>query len=193
MFGLVFAPEIGSRDFWGHCDLDVVWGDIRAFMRPEILEGHDIVTSRVGRISGHFCLFRNRPEWNTLYRGIPGVERLARDAAHRNVDEMRMTELLRRHPAGRLARSLRRWATGRALPRVYWHATLTTSGANQRLLLADPGRSYRWRGGKTFDAGGTEMMYLHFHQLRGTMRTIDFGAEDAPGEFRLTPAGIFAG
>ena len=108
-FGLVFAQEIGPRDFWGHCDLDVVWGDIRAFMRPEILEGHDIVTSRVGRISGHFCLYRNRPEWQTLFREIPGVTRLAQDAEHRNIDEMQMTELLRSHQASRGARSLRRW------------------------------------------------------------------------------------
>jgi hypothetical protein len=192
-FGLVFAQEIGTRDFWGHCDLDVVWGDIRVFMRPEILEGHDIVTSRVGRISGHFCLYRNRPEWKTLFREIPGVTRLAQDAEHRNIDEMQMTELLRSHQASRGARSLRRWATRRALPRVYWHATLTTSGANQRLLLADPALRYWWRDGKTFDAGGTEMMYLHFHQLHRTMTTIDFGYEDAPGAFRLEPAGIFTG
>jgi hypothetical protein len=192
MSGLIFEKELHAFDFWGHCDLDVVWGDIRAFMSPDIMTRHDIITSRRGRISGHFCLFRNRPEWSTLFREIPDLQRLVQDTKHRNIDEKHLTELLKRYPSNRLVRFLRGWATGRAQPRVYWQANLTTNGAHQRLLLANPALGLRWCDGKAYDSTGKEMMYLHFHKMKQAMRTIDFSFEDAPREFKINSRGIFA-
>jgi hypothetical protein len=69
---------------------------------------------------------------------------------------------------------------------------MTTSGKHQRQMLANPSLSMRWRDGRTYGVHGEEMMYLHFHSIRKGMKGIDFGYGDAPREFAVSPAGIFA-
>lgn len=67
-YGQVFAEHLRSYDFWGHCDLDVLWGDLRSFITEEILEKYDRVLIR-----GHLSLYLNTPQINAAYKlPIPG-------------------------------------------------------------------------------------------------------------------------
>lgn len=54
VYGLVFQDFISEYDFWGHCDPDVIWGDLRKFITNEVLESNDKVYTR-----GHLTLYRN--------------------------------------------------------------------------------------------------------------------------------------
>ena len=63
-YGELFAEELRGYDFWGHCDLDLMWGDIRTFLTPEVLASHD----KIGFV-GNCTLYRNTPENNARYRG----------------------------------------------------------------------------------------------------------------------------
>ena len=65
-FGEAFADLLAGYDLWGFCDLDVLWGDIRAFFPDEILRGYPRILTR-----GHCSLFRSDPETNALYRTLP--------------------------------------------------------------------------------------------------------------------------
>jgi hypothetical protein len=193
MYGLIFQQELQGYDFWGCCDMDIVWGSIKAFVTTSVLEGHDVITSRVGRISGHFCLFRNRPEWATLFRRVPNVAgRLAESDRYTGIDENGLTDVLQGYQSSRFRRFWTSRVRGLPLPRVYWERVLTSSGKHQRQMLADPSLRMRWREGRTFGAHGEEMMYLHFHDVRKYMKGIDFGYGDAPREFTVSPAGIFS-
>ena len=52
-FGLLFEDYLDGVDFWGHCDVDVVWGNIRKFLATdEILSRYDVVSPRRRRIAG---------------------------------------------------------------------------------------------------------------------------------------------
>ena len=62
-YGELFADELGSYDYWGYMDNDVVWGDLRAFLTDEVLEAYDKLYTL-----GHLTLFRNVPEITSLYR-----------------------------------------------------------------------------------------------------------------------------
>lgn len=53
-YGLILQNEIQGYDFWGYCDNDVIWGDIRRFLTEEILDGKEKVLSR-----GHLSIYRN--------------------------------------------------------------------------------------------------------------------------------------
>jgi len=66
-YGLLFQELIEGYDFWGHGDVDMIYGDIRSFMTEQLLRSHDIVNNRHDYISGAFCLFRNTNELNTLF------------------------------------------------------------------------------------------------------------------------------
>lgn len=62
LYGKTFADELKGYDFWGHCDIDVIWGDIKKFITDEMLEKYD----RIGTY-GHFTLYRNCVHMNNLY------------------------------------------------------------------------------------------------------------------------------
>lgn len=62
-FGEIFEEELKGYDFWGHCDLDMMWGNIRHFLTDEVLEKYD----RVG-YQGHSTLYKNNADINSKYK-----------------------------------------------------------------------------------------------------------------------------
>lgn len=66
-YGFIFSDIIKKYDFWGHGDIDVVYGNIRSFMTNDILENYDIISSRHDYITGSFCLYKNNEQMNTLF------------------------------------------------------------------------------------------------------------------------------
>lgn len=193
MYGCIFENELKDYDFWGCCDMDVVWGDIRRFITSDILKHHDVITSRIGRISGHFCLFRNRRDWNELFRRIPNIAECVEDNSNcRRIDEDGLTNLLQGYQNSCFRSFFARHVHKLSIPRVYWDRVLTTSGKHQRQMLAAPSLHMRWCDGNVYGVHGEDMMYLHFHSIRKGMKNIDFGLEDAPREFVITTNGLFA-
>lgn len=69
-YGEIFQEYIKEYDFWGYCDIDLIWGDIRKFLTNEILDKYD----KIGSL-GHSTLYRNVEEVNLRYRlPLDGVE-----------------------------------------------------------------------------------------------------------------------
>lgn len=66
-YGLLFPEIIEDYEFWGHADIDVVYGDIRNFLTEELLQEYDVISCRHDYITGTFCLFRNNEIMNTLF------------------------------------------------------------------------------------------------------------------------------
>lgn len=62
-YGEIFAKELQGYEFWGDCDIDLVWGNIRKFYTDDILERYE----KIG-FNGHSMLFRNTPQVNARYR-----------------------------------------------------------------------------------------------------------------------------
>lgn len=62
-YGDIFAKELEGYDFWGHCDLDLVWGNIRKFITDDLLEKYDKIGNQ-----GHSTLYKNSVEINRRYR-----------------------------------------------------------------------------------------------------------------------------
>lgn len=62
-YGEALAEDLKDYDFWGHCDCDLIYGNIRKFMTEEILSAYPRILN-----SGHTILYRNIPEVNSYYR-----------------------------------------------------------------------------------------------------------------------------
>jgi hypothetical protein len=193
-YGEIFAEELCDYAFWGHCDLDLVWGRIRARVTEDILNSFDIITSRPLRISGHFCLFRNLPEINQTFRWIPRWQQMMLREAICAIDERHITDYLHVHSKPNWIVRLKQRIMGKQAvqPRVYWEQHWTTSGAHQRTMPKGSGRQWIWEQGRAFDADGEEKMYLHFHLLKASMRSIDFMYGNAPDRFVIDATGIYA-
>ena len=58
-YAIIFADLIKGYDFWGYCDLDLVFGDTKRFLTDKILSAYDKIYQH-----SHLSLFRNSPEIN---------------------------------------------------------------------------------------------------------------------------------
>lgn len=68
-YGEIFSNWLSEFDFWGYCDIDLVWGDLEKWI-------NDTSLATVDRVSewGHCSLFRNNKRINSLYRNsVEGV------------------------------------------------------------------------------------------------------------------------
>lgn len=64
-YGEIFKKEVNGYDFWGYCDADLMWGDIRNFITDDILQKYD----RIGT-KGHASIYRNNEIVNARYKNV---------------------------------------------------------------------------------------------------------------------------
>lgn len=62
-YGEILSDYLKEYDFWGYCDCDMIFGNIRHFLTDEILKNYDKIFSR-----GHLSLYKNTKEINEFYR-----------------------------------------------------------------------------------------------------------------------------
>ena len=68
MYGEIFADYLGKYDFWAHCDLDMIFGNIREFISDDVLNLYDKIYP-----NGHLSVYRNTQEVNQRWR-IPDAK-----------------------------------------------------------------------------------------------------------------------
>jgi hypothetical protein len=61
-FGYFFEELLRDYEFWGHCDLDMIFGNVRKFLTSEILAAYDRILNL-----GHLCLYRNSEKVNRYF------------------------------------------------------------------------------------------------------------------------------
>lgn len=175
-YGVIFEEYIKGFDFWGHCDVDVVWGDIRSFITEALLRNHDIVACRKDFLAGHLTLWRNEPQTNGLFRLIPAYREIFSCSEYHNFDESIASTFLKTLIA-----------TGNSKIRVYWPEQMVVWFYGE----ANPNGWY-WCNGKIFDARHRERIYLHFQASKNWVTRIDFDVSDRPAKFDFTRHGIWS-
>lgn len=66
VYGLIFEDYIKEYDYWGHCDFDMLFGDLRYFFDKYQIEKYDKFLPL-----GHLSFFRNTDECNQRFRIEP--------------------------------------------------------------------------------------------------------------------------
>ncbi|MBA3526583.1 MAG: hypothetical protein M3438_09915 [Pseudomonadota bacterium] len=147
---LVHADLVRRYDFVGYGDLDVVYGDIRAFYDDDTLSRYDLLSSHAGRVSGHFCLMRNSPEMVGAFREIRGWEKAFERDDYVNFDERAFYNLFR-------AKRAKLFGSPRPEARCLFREAYSTPGA-------DSGMRWYWQGGRLTNEFYPlhPFMYLHF-------------------------------
>ena len=62
-FGEIFSLELKEYDYWGHCDMDMVLGNVMKFLPNNIFEYNSKIYQH-----GHLTLYKNTFEVNKIYR-----------------------------------------------------------------------------------------------------------------------------
>ncbi len=61
-YGLIFHDDIAEFDYWGFCDVDLIFGNLNHFITDDILDKYEKIFYH-----GHFSLFRNNEKMNKLF------------------------------------------------------------------------------------------------------------------------------
>ncbi|HLU84260.1 MAG TPA: DUF6625 family protein [Vicingaceae bacterium] len=182
-FGDLFSNYLDGYDYWGYCDMDIVWGDIRSFISQDDLNKYDIISSRKNNTSGHFTIFKNCPEINSLYKSIPEFrEKLAKVKLQR-MDEDGLTDFLWKE----LENSKHSF-------KVKWDAILCNQengrDSHQEYYLD----KWLWKDGKMLELKNgkpvNEVMYLHFINWKRTMKFSEVYYSNNFEQFYISYIGI---
>lgn len=179
----IFAEEVKGHDFWGICDMDIVWGDIRKFITEDILKVYDIISSRKENISGHFNLFRNTQQINSLYKQLPNYKDLFEAPEFKWTDEVVLSNFIKTDPDFK--------ALGL---KVYWPNILCNQengrDSHQEYYLD----KWLWKDGKMLELKNgkpvDEIMYLHFINWKRTMQYCEVEYNVNPRQFYISYNGI---
>jgi hypothetical protein len=86
-YGIIFNDYIKDYAFWGHCDIDLVFGNISNFITEDVLRENDVISIRPEYISGFFALYRNTEKINNLFRSSKDHEKLFSVPQYMGFDE----------------------------------------------------------------------------------------------------------
>lgn len=67
LYGVLFADILKGYDYWGHCDIDLIFGDLQYFFDKYDLYSYD----KFGTL-GHLALYKNSDKMNNSYKTIYG-------------------------------------------------------------------------------------------------------------------------
>lgn len=74
-FGYLFPEWFDGYDFWGGCDLDIIFGNLRKFITDDVLSAYDKILTH-----DHLYLYRNTREVNERFMlSVDGIEDFYRD------------------------------------------------------------------------------------------------------------------
>lgn len=68
-YGAALMEDLIKYDFWGYCDVDLIFGDLKIFITDDILDRND----RIYNLD-HFTLFRNIDRMNNFYKIEPNLK-----------------------------------------------------------------------------------------------------------------------
>lgn len=91
-FGVIFSNYITNYDFWGFCDIDIIFGNIRKFITDDILKEYDKISC-----FGHFQLFKNCYKVNYIFKKIEKYESILSSTASFATDELFFSKICISH------------------------------------------------------------------------------------------------
>ena len=180
MYGRIFEAELADYQFWGHCDMDLVLGDLSAVITEDLLHNFDIISLRKEWISGLFSLYRNAAYCNSLYLKSRDWQRIATDSDYLRFDETGVIKTTRAMPYPLLAAGknsldldleaesitalLERLARdGDSQVRVYKQTHIKESLPESMILRYDKGALTVFAGGTAQYPNGT--IFAHYHYI----------------------------
>lgn len=162
-FGLIHQEYLKGYDYFGFGDIDVIYGNLRAFYTDPVL-CHNTLSTHRDRVSGHLFLIRNDEQWVNAFRKIPHWQHLMSQPINVPMDEGYFTKLLRGRR--RLPEPLRRlWGVVDPYKRNHLFQERFSTVLSDR-PWADGTYNYPekwfWHQGRLTVETGEELMYLHF-------------------------------
>ena len=168
-FGHIHQEYIEGYDYFGFGDVDVIYGDLRAFYTDEVLNRNTISTHE-DRVSGHLFLMKNNEKWINSFRKIPNWQQCMSQSSYVGLDEGAFSKVLRgrkRIPYAlyKLLGILDPYKRNHLFKEQF--STVLSGRPWLDGTYNYPDRWF-WNRGKLTVESGEELMYLHFMNWKST-------------------------
>lgn len=191
LYGLIFRDYLSAYDYWGHCDVDLIFGDLQKFFNDNNLYAYD----KFGML-GHLSLFRNTGSVNNSFM-LPNGHMDYRNV-YTNEKSMAFDEL-----AG-VSTSMKESGFKVFTKRIF--ADIATTYHRYRLIDVYPldckpinyqHQTFYWQNGKTYhiykkDGRLCQEEYLYIHFQKRPNYKIDSQLLSSDSFF-ITNHGFFSG
>jgi hypothetical protein len=153
--GQIHADDIAGFDFFGYGDLDVFYGHIRGLYTDALLNAHDVISTHVDIVSGHFAVLRNTDKLRRAYELIPAFDHWMQKPEYFRVDDREFRRLF--EPGGALA--------GLRTCFVERYTTILSPRGWHDGTMNYPLRWF-WKKGRLTNAADGERNFLYLHVMR---------------------------
>jgi len=182
LFPVVHYEDIEAYEFYGWTDMDLLFGDIRAFYTDDILKNYDVFSTHKIRISGHMALFRNTSRNRNMYKKIYKWKENLSNPHFVGIDEhgitnayqMTLFDKVNEKFNLKIDNFITRWAANRKKRRLYMteqHTTPFTSipWLDGTINSQQPDEWYYKDGEITNNRDGERnFMYIHFMNFKSS-------------------------
>lgn len=195
--------------FWGFGDVDLIWGDIKAFCKDDILDHHDVFSTHADRVSGHFAVFRNNDYYRKLAFSISNWKAKLESNKSFALDEIDLSRLLYGEKIKLLWKMHNKFFMGLPFGDEWAMHCRFVELANKlfcpkQLFFVEqnttpwPGEisrnnvDFKYENGHVYNVlKGQEIMYLHFLCLKKRWTKDNFFLEKGCDRVRITVEGIY--
>lgn len=191
-YGQAFADYLAEYEFYGYCDIDLVFGDLSWSLNPTRLAELDVFSPHDAYVVGHCAVFRNLEKLRLLFRKIPDYKQKALKPTRTAIDERAITSVLLQCPDIRYGRSR---SLQEQIDRERAEIGVTAFSSVMLVGLgAYPGFSAEWSKGKCVldlaNGHRPEIMYFHFMALKRWPFWLLYFAQQDYGAFSISGVGF---
>lgn len=180
-FGLIFSDLLEGYEFWGYCDIDMMFGDLSKLLDRGFLDSIDVFSAHDKQIVGHFTLIRNSNTLNHACFSIQNWEERCSKPANTSLDELPFGAALNVLPGVRFSKP-NSLAVELSAAFCKFGLTFDYAGAIAGLDQQTP-MIAEWRNGATyllFQTGpDKEVLYIHFMGNKRGWHWMFFDADSA--------------
>lgn len=184
MYGVLFSDYLRDYDYWGHCDLDLVFGDLQKYFNK-----YDIYKFKKFLDLGHLSLYKNTHDNNLSFKlggsKCGNWKRVVKDKKGHAFDER--NGILEIYKYNRIPFFDKRIYADISIIYKRFRCALDDINYDYQVFYWEKGHIYRdyWVNNEKHKE---EFMYIHFKQRKNMMPFFDIGNVNS---FYIGPEGFF--
>lgn len=160
--------DVAGFPFFGYGDIDVIYGNIRNFYTDNVLKRFDVLSTHPERLSGHFAVLRNTPDFRRAFEHIPNYRTLLEQQLYASMDEHHFAAVLfppvlKRFRFRRIADGF--YARRRRLLFVERYSTVLSPRGWHDGTMNYP-KEWFWRQGHLTNERDADREFLYLHFMR---------------------------
>ena len=186
-YGKVFEDYLKEYDYWGYGDVDLLYGDAKAFLVPLMQEGLDVISNRREILSGSLALLRNNEDMKMLATHIPEWKERLQSPKHENLDETANSNIIWE---GGLKTDLPPQCFTKLISDKLETGSLKAHFKYTCREHLEPGERIYYKNGQ-FMAPDGPMAYVHFVNLKRSFSFRFPRWKQLPDEFFITDTGFY--